>query len=164
MKHGFDSTTVNGIFIRSNPNIRIFGVEYSIRRTIRLHIFVESNPCFVFRIFGHSTMMHVTLIEELVQFKNEIATYSTYTNRACIATSPSMSSSTSLATLLCHVTLPRRFATSLCHVAPMLEIPEMRSVHQTNQESEQVMQGNTSHKGVIKVVVCHAVVSDIRNK
>src|SRR5271170_2242271 len=50
--------SVNGIFIRSNPNIRIFGVEYSIRRTIRLHIFVESNPCFVFRIFGHSTMMN----------------------------------------------------------------------------------------------------------
>src|SRR5271170_8483803 len=45
-------------------------------------------------------MMRVTLIEELVQFKNEIATYSTYTNQACIATSPSMSS--------CHVALPRR--------------------------------------------------------
>src|SRR5271170_1076616 len=61
--------------------------------------------------------MRVTLIEELVQFKNEIATYSTYTNQACIATSPSTSSSTSLATSLCHVTLPRCFAASLCHVA-----------------------------------------------
>jgi len=48
--------------------------------------------------------MRVTLIEELVQFKNEIATYSTYTNQACIATSPYTSSSMSL----CHVALPRR--------------------------------------------------------
>src|SRR5271170_2880196 len=84
-------------------------------------------------------MMRITLIKELVQFKNEIATYSTYTNQAYIATSPSTSSSTSLATSLatslCHVTLPRRFATSLCHVVPMLEIPEMRSVHQIKSQN-----------------------------
>src|SRR5271170_5792381 len=46
---------VNGIFIRSNPNIRIFDPKYSNRRTIHLHRFVESNPCLVLRIFGHST-------------------------------------------------------------------------------------------------------------
>ena len=39
--------SVNRIFIRSNPNIRIFDVESWIRQTICLHRFVESNPRFV---------------------------------------------------------------------------------------------------------------------
>jgi hypothetical protein len=36
--------SVNGIFIRSNPNIRIFDAELWIRRIICLHRFVEPNP------------------------------------------------------------------------------------------------------------------------
>ena len=39
--------TVNNILTRPNSNIRIFGVESWICRTIRLHRFVESNPQFV---------------------------------------------------------------------------------------------------------------------
>ena len=39
-----DVHAMNSIFIRSNPNIRIFDAESWIRRIIRLHRFVESNP------------------------------------------------------------------------------------------------------------------------